>query len=216
MRLASVGMLLLATASFGCSSADTLGGELGDEGFAYYCVSPERDAADCDEGGYCGSFPDHFAVGGEFMLGFDGSGSSSNIIPGSRMHAAVDSSKAIIKVEGPASFLAIDRDERVVDLIHLDAYQVSSIDLNAPPSMTVDTWFTGTIIATPLSEDDQVLAGTLAYEWSSSNEGVVALLGTTDEREVELEAVGSGQAIVTVIAGTGISSVTINVEGDES
>jgi hypothetical protein len=159
--------------------------------------------------------PGALAVGARFGLTYENhDGDALPVRPGSYRHVGNGTAVFTVLVDGPAGFLAIDAEGRMYDLVHVRAWPVASIGLGETGPLHLDVGDVRTIEASPMNEEDTVLAGTLDYDWQSTDEGVASVVPAGSDRVVEITATAPGTAQIVVEAGGASTQLEIEVEGE--
>lgn len=182
----------------GCTSA----GKLEAARFDYICVD-SSDAA-CD---YLFAAPESvIAVGGRFdMKAETTSGEDLTVRPAVVTRVAEDADAFVALSAGPASILAVDDVDTVIDILDVEVRAVAELevssDIFAPSSMALTIGEPPfDLLVRALDSEGATLAGALAYSWESSAPDVLEVTG--DRRWGTLTPVAPGMATVTVRQGT--------------
>lgn len=226
----------------GCSSdlSGTLG-ELGEGVFRYNCV--EDGDARCNETEAVSSFetsdtlgideelPVGIEVGARFDLTYvgdtfdDGELLVIDVEP-ARNDLVTHAGGFVIEVPGTFAFLARNGPKRrVVDFIHLEAMEPTSIDVwhreQRVTEVILAAGDTDAIAVVPVADGGISLAGAAAVTWESSDASTVALgpVGTTEstsdteinEDEIGIVAVAAGSATITVTRGDLSAQIDVTV-----
>jgi hypothetical protein len=192
-----------------------------------------------------GELPAGVAVNGRFDITYFGDVTTDDL---ERLTVVVEPAASdnvddrggfIIRKPGRYAFMARDYSERIVaDFTYIEAFDVTDLTIwESEQNVTALSFDMGSatsplpetkIAAVPLASvdgEDVYLAGALAYEWSSSDETVLAVdpANSTGEPvdgvelnndEVRIVALGPGSAVLTVKVGelTKDLAVTVNPE----
>jgi hypothetical protein len=239
-----LGGLLLGGCGFGSDTPGT-SGQLGEGQFTYECEDPSGDPV-CNEGsaldrsqveadlGRSLELPRAVAVGAIFDVRYTGDVTTDDF---DRLSLTVESSNTeevqqasdgfVIDAPGRFPFLARDREERIVaDFTYLTAAEPDALELwhDGQPVTSIDmTEGTDTdLAAISLDAEGHALAGSLEFQWTSSDESIAAVdkIGTIGAPgaasairadEVRLVARGAGQANLTVSAAGLLYTVSIDI-----
>jgi hypothetical protein len=107
-------------------------------------------------------------------------------------------------------------DGRILDFVHMEVGEVSSIRLDDDGSSPRLVWDTGdrhTLRAIPVDEDRAVLAGARDYFWTTSDATVVRLERASPAGVMDLFPLRAGRATITVEADTVSFALELTVEG---
>ncbi len=207
----------LAMAAAGCSSTppDSTTGELGRGHFQYICAGTND--VWCPDGIEAQSFPSAFAVMGSFSLAYypeDGK-ALPEVQPGSRSAITKQGDVFTIQMPGYVAVLAQTTFGDVVDLLHLSARPVAQLEIEAggaPLSMAeLGLGERVRLRARPQDAGGVLLAGSLSYAWTSTDETVVRLTSDGASRQVEIEAVGTGSAELQIAVGGHFAQFVVQV-----
>lgn len=219
-RVAAVVSVFMLGCFGDCSSSIEGEGELGNTAFFYNCTSL-TDAA-CfwnptglidDVPGGSDGFPDCIAVGGEFRLD---SGDSEefledNVEPASPELVSGDNPFRAEQV-GRVAMVARGSNSVITDLIHIEVVEPASIDFgNIGAAVDLEEDETRIVRVTPVDSTCPALGGALELSATSSNPEVVEV---STRGLMALEAVGPGEATITVQLGTMTRDLDVTVEGD--
>ncbi len=203
----------------------TMDGELMRGEFEYRCAG-SNDAFCVDF--VANRFPQRFAVGGNFEVGFNPS-ISVVVTPGVQTSAPAllePTSTGVVAGfrfarPGTAALLAIINDEEMVDYLHVTAERVLSYyfsDDQGAAGVTEIVMRPGEsrrITVEPRGELGQVLAGTLEYAWSTDEPAIARTASDTRARTVQIQAVDVGRTRLLVEGGEVMGSVEVIVQDDE-
>ncbi len=229
LRSATLWVLLAPLAA--CDPPDepppdpTMGGELMRGEFEYRCAG-SNDAFCVDF--VAQRFPQRFAVGGNFEVGFNPTVSivatpgvqssapslleptSSGVISGFRFNRP-----------GTAALLAVINDEEMVDYLHVTAERVLSYHFSdeagavGVTEIVMQPGESRRVTVEPRGEFGQVLAGTLEYTWSTDEGGIARTASDTQGRTVQIQAVAAGRTRLLVEGGEVTGSVEVIVQLDD-
>lgn len=223
-------LVFLAGALLGTGCLPRTSGELSNGGFTYFCAGEDdlacrHDLFDASE------IPSAIAVGAHFdlefntpVVDFEDTPEATQIISAApkllveELSQDFDAEGFRFKEPGTVAVLAL-AGSQVVDFVHLtgtDVHQVTLADRHGdmPAHLTLSTWSYGeTLEAFPREESGVILAGALTYVWQSSDDDVVRVERGTFSNQVDLVAVGPGEAIVTVSVQGKLAGVSVTVEG---
>ena len=233
LRLFAVTMLGLLAVS-GCSSADSgyKAGELGNGGFYFACTDAVSCARYSDD---AAKFPKAVSLGSSFQVRFV-SKTSANDTHIAFNEQAPNRGITISPVgefisRGPAGLVALktgwatitsrDAAGQLVDFVNLrvakpDAlvvYDADSVHSGDAPERVETVTLVGAesrALRAFAKEDNSVLGGTLAVEWSCSPTDIVDL--QDDEGKVTLRARKPGTATLTATGGTFTQQVQVEVK----
>lgn len=200
----------------------TMGGELMRGEFEYRCAG-SNDAFCVDF--VAQRFPQRFAVGGNFEVGFNPT-VSIVVTPGVQSSAPSllePTSSGVIAGfrfarPGTAALLAIVNDEEMVDYLHVTAERVLSYDFSDDTGaaglteIVMQPGESRRVTVEPRGELGQVLAGTLEYAWSTDAPGVARTASDTQARTVQIQAVDIGRTRLLVEGGEVTGSVEVIVQ----
>jgi hypothetical protein len=181
-------------------------GELHEGNFVYACAS--------DADAFCAKhvkapLPEGIAVGADFRISFaDG----MNTLESDPDMIAIGTNGAMhANRAGYAAVLARTANGDVVDFVNLRIHVVAELAIRDADA-TMRAGETRVVRAEPIDQTGSALAGTLAFEWESSDPNVVTI-DTTQPNHVVLNAVGAGVARVRVVSGATTGIVTVTVGG---
>ena len=239
-------LALLLVVGTGCGGGEPKGGTLGELGegyFSYHCVddaddvcneSDEVNTAEVDvDLGINAQIPGAVAVGARWDLTYfgdvyvDGDLLFVETVP-ARPDVVSNLGGFVVKESGEYAFLARGKDGVVADFVHITALEPAGLDvwrdeqrINAFEMNELTEVFLAVV---PTSKDDFSLAGSLDYEWTSSDPAVVLIddydnkgtgepdTGTElNDDEVRVWAVGPGTATITVSHDGVAKSVAVTV-----
>lgn len=204
----------------------TMDGELMRGEFEYRCAG-SNDAFCVDF--VAQRFPQRFAVGGSFEVGFNPS-VSIVATPGVQTSAPSllePTSTGVIASfrfdrPGTAALLAIINDEEMVDYLHVTAERVLSYHFSDDDGMDGVTEIvmqpgeSRRITVEPRGELGQVLAGTLEYTWSTDEPSIARTASDTQARTVQIQAEAIGRTRLLVEGGDVTGSVEVIVQLEDA
>lgn len=200
----------------------TMSGELQRGEFEYRCAGSND--AFCEDF-VAQRFPQRFAVGGFFEVGFNPS-VSVVAVPAVESSAPTlleptfsgSSSEFRFIRPGTAGLIAVINGDEVVDYLHITAERVLSYDFSddrgrrALTELELEPGESRTITVEPRGEQGQQLAGTLEYAWSTDATAIARLASQTTGRSVQVQGVAPGTTRLLVEGGEVTGSVQITVE----
>jgi len=209
--------------ALGCGNhlhPDQTAGELGNGAFRYVCVG-EGDAL-CPRGGRATNFPERVATTGVFDVEFEPYKttdlSAFDIVTVASGVLEEDNNAFRAKAPGTVALLAKrTSDGRVIDFVHLEVLDVSKIRLESGGGLSpLLTWHTGeaqTLKSVPEDDAGSVLAGSVDYEWTTSDERIVRLERANPTADMELMPRAPGPVTISVTGGGHTDSLSVTVEG---
>jgi hypothetical protein len=183
--------------------------------FSWVCVD-DTDPA-CPNGGTDPeAFPDYVAVGARFRMQYRAHDDDLGWAEVHTETVLVDESSngLVAKAPGWAAIVAM-RDGMLLDVIHLqiaepDHVQVDG-DIDAPLALGEER----TLQASARTQDGELCAGSLPYEWSVDRAGVVELIGGTPGHSVEVIGQEPGEAELLVKVDSELfRTLSLTVEGE--
>ncbi|HEY8076232.1 MAG TPA: hypothetical protein VIF62_19035, partial [Labilithrix sp.] len=194
--------MLSLSVCVGCNDApaDPPGGNgaLEQGNFTYACAS----AADtfCS-GATPSTLPTGIALGSDFQLRFDAAQSTLEVDP-AFFDLATDGTTLHAKQAGFGAVLVHAPSGEVIDFVNLHVHGVGALQLRGADAVTMlAVGETRAVHAAPYDSGGNLLAGALAYEWTSSDPNVVAVDATPDGAAT-LHALAAGDAAVRVVSGS--------------
>jgi hypothetical protein len=197
-------------------------GALGDGTFAYSCATPGdafcSDAAGADPG--AAQLPAGIAADATFGLAFTGApgtgAGTTTLAPDAAFFDVAPDGTLHAKAVGYGAVLARDTNGNVVDFVNLEVHLVSSLAIHdAPPSgAAISVGAALPIRAEALDATSAPLAGTLAFQWESSDTTILTVTAVdTDQKRggATLHAIAPGTAHVHVFASNTTGTVDVQV-----
>lgn len=193
-------------------------GELG-KGSLYVTCTPE-DAA-CEPGAATLEKGGPIAVGASFHMTYDGqiplapTGDPSTMIlfSASPSMLSVGEDEFVAWLPGYVAVIARTAEGTVTDFTHVELAAVAKVELERSPaeaSTQLVVGQQGVWLAAPVSSDDLVLAGSLAYTWEV--DGTSVEVAAFSGRSVTLVARESGTSTLRAQTGEAKGETTITVE----
>jgi hypothetical protein len=216
----SVLFLLVVLVLAGCDSAPTDpqkgNGELHEGEFLYSCTSPaDAFCASHVPGPPSGSLPAGIALGADFVMRFD---QPATTLDADAVFFDLGGDGTVhAKRAGYGAILARAANGDVIDFVNMRVHDVAGLGILGVDSSTVlAAGETRAVRGEPLDATTQVLAGTLAYGWETSNAAVVSVSVSDDDRihgGATLRAVAPGVATIRVVSGASTGTVSFQVGG---
>ncbi len=206
--------ILFMLAFVACDDEDDHGesGELGRGRFYYQCVNRTYDVA-CHGQEQPEAFPKAIAIQGHFDMAYvsnsDKDDSSLWVIGGSPNHVFQEGGALSIHEQVDVALLAMTTKSRAMDIMHVFAREVATVDLVTTPYVGPDDWeriedveieIGNSLSLRGVAKDDlgRPLAGVLAYRWTIQDPSIAELGSDTTHSVVKIEALKRGQTIITV------------------
>jgi hypothetical protein len=197
-------------------------GNLGNGTFSYRCVGPAANAPPtdpaCPNGGSTPSTTEtipNIALGGVFSLSYSDGSSNFLVAPASPSDFEVQGNTFVALKSGTLSFYAsqngIVSDYTEVTIVPIATVQITDVT----SSVTADTGATHTYAATA-SAASGTLAGSVGYEWTSSDETVLTIQAgqTVPSPTINASWSRAGNATLTAKSAGGIvGSLQVTVGG---
>ena len=215
-------LIALSAVPLGCGDdvggGATMKGELGDGYFQYVCAGNSDPL--CPDGVTASSFPQAIAVGGRFSLRYEPrrGGALPVVEPGSRTALSKSADVFTLHEPGYVAVFAQDAFGDVIDLLHLRGRRVAVMTITRngmeQSSLRLEVGDRIDLEAQPRDEFQTLLAGSLHYDWSSSDPRVFVLASDVTDDDVTIEAVAPGDALLHIEAGGHVLTVPVEVRGE--
>jgi hypothetical protein len=217
-RCTVVFLLLAAACSNPPADPNNGNGELHEGSFLYSCSS-EGDAFCADQAR--APLPEGIALGADFRIAFDqGQGAEPTTLDANPDFLDVNANGALhAKRAGYAAVLAHGANGDVIDFVNLRIHLVASLGIRGIDANSVTVLAPGDARAVrgePIDQTGNVLAGTLAYDWETSNAKVVTVEVTAADRArggATIHAVGPGVARIRIVSGASTGAIDVQVGG---
>lgn len=180
-----------------------------DTSFASTCLAGD---ASCDTPGTQVSVPDRVAIGSALQLAYTGEQVTDSPVsarPVSPHMALVDGLSIRFTAKGYCGILARSEAGTVVDLLHIQALPIHTITIVGPP--TIEPSASTSLAAVPRDDQDNLLAGSLSYTWSTSDPSVAAIDTSAHGNTVKVLGVGPGTATIKTVTGATEASFALTV-----
>lgn len=184
-------------------------GELGKGVFGYRCADP-TDGACPRDGDRPATFPTTIALGASFDVDYDTLGEEVFVDLRSPTSHLRSDGPLFTAVEPGWAALVAYRGDAVFDLVHVQIVEPAELVLDVETT-ELEVGGQTTFAATLRTDDGEVCAGTVPYEWRVDPPGILALPGDLPDDRPRVTAIGPGVATVSVSDGTREVSLTVEV-----
>jgi hypothetical protein len=212
----------LASFLTGCGPFGT-SGALGNGAFAYECAGSNDAFCEGLVFPVSGQLPD-VAVGGTFNILYNGEMPETKdgiefqvaVVPAStELVETVTGVGFRVTAAGDTSFLARGANGVVADFVTVRVLTTDHLEVLSGGSsiiqLNLQTSTQENLRVVPLDENNEKLAGNLTYAWSSSDESIVTI-GGSSSNDASVQAVAPGTATVTVTLGELHADIPITVQ----